>query len=364
MENLLNPGITIGSFTIYYYAIIIVCGILVATCLSALLMKRRNMSPDFIFTLFIFCIPSALICARLYYCITDGMNISQWFAWDSLRRGGLSIIGGVIGGVGMGVVVCLVKKVNFFRAADCVVVTILIAQAIGRWGNFANQEAYGRLVTDPDLQWFPYAVYIDAKGAYYQATFFYESILNCIGFALLLWIYCGKRKSFDGFSLAVYCIWYGTVRVCIEGLRSDSLYLIPGVLRVSQLVSGILIVAGIGLILAHMYRARAAGKKPFIFVDKKLLNDDYFGYAQSILSHPNVYDKSKKEKGILAKMFARTEDTPEPTLEELNTPPDDAAPLPESDSETDAAAEMPNAATADATQEAEASATPEKEKEA
>ena len=72
----------------------------------------------------------------------------------------------------------------------------------------------------------------------------------------------------------------------------------------------------------------------------------------------------KKEKGILAKMFARTEDTPEPTLEELNTPPDDAAPLPESDSETDAAAEMPNAATADATQEAEASATPEKEKEA
>ena len=79
MENLLNPGITIGSFTIYYYAIIIVCGILTATCLSALLMKRRNMSPDFIFTLFIFCIPTALICARLYYCIKDGMNIADWF---------------------------------------------------------------------------------------------------------------------------------------------------------------------------------------------------------------------------------------------------------------------------------------------
>ncbi|MDE6398104.1 MAG: prolipoprotein diacylglyceryl transferase, partial [Clostridiales bacterium] len=182
--------------------------------------------------------------------------------------------------------------------------------AIGRWGNFANQEAYGRLVTNESLQWFPYAVFIEDEGAYYQATFFYESFLNAIGFALMMWIYNGKRKSFDGFSLSVYCIWYGVVRFFIEGLRSDSLYLIPDVLRVSQLLSAILVVFGIAMILGHMYRARARDLKPFIMVDKAKLNDTYFGYAESILSHPNVYEK--KEKGFFAKMFARTEDTPDP----------------------------------------------------
>ena len=105
MENLLNPGVTIFGFTIYYYAIAIVIGMIVATCLSALLMKRRNMSPDFIFTLFIFCIPSALICARLYYCITEPLPFDKWI---DVRDGGLSILGGVIGGVGLGLVVCLV----------------------------------------------------------------------------------------------------------------------------------------------------------------------------------------------------------------------------------------------------------------
>ena len=89
-------GIILFHFEIYYYALCIVSGIILATFLSALLMKRRNMSTDFIFTLFIFCISSALICARLYYCITSWMNIRYWFAWSSIREGGLSVIGGVL----------------------------------------------------------------------------------------------------------------------------------------------------------------------------------------------------------------------------------------------------------------------------
>ncbi len=260
MENLLNPGITIGAFTIYYYAIIIVCGILVATCLSALLMKRRNMSPDFIFTLFIFCIPSALICARLYYCITDGMNISQWFAWDSLRRGGLSIIGGVIGGVGMGVVVCLVKKVNFFRAADCVVVTILIAQAIGRWGNFANQEVYGTQILDPSQQWFPWGVEIDGK--WYHALFFYESFINLIGFGILYSAAWFWTKKPNGVFTFAYFIWYGTVRAFMEPLRDPQYILGNGTDHMwSQLTSILLIVmgfVGVAVLIVLNYRKEGA----------------------------------------------------------------------------------------------------------
>ena len=151
---------------------------------------------------------------------------------------------------------------------------------------------------------------------YYQATFFYESFLNAIGFGLLMWIYNGRRKSFDGFSLSVYLIWYGVVRFFIEGLRQDSLYLIPDTLRVSQLLSAVLVIVGVVIILAHMYRARAAGKKPFIMVDKDKLSAEYYGYEQSILSHPNVYDKTKKEKGFFAKLFAKTEATPDPEDEE------------------------------------------------
>ena len=220
MHNLLNPGITIGSFTIYYYAIAIVCGILVATFLSALLMKRRNLSSDFIFTLFIFCIPTALLCARLYYCITDGMSIGEWFRWESIRRGGLSVLGGVVGGVGMGLIVCLVKKISFLRAADCVVPTILIAQAIGRWGNFFNQEVYGALITDPAQQWFPWAVEIN--GSWYHALFFYECVMNLIGFRLIYgaaWYWAKKPNGVFTFS---YFVWYGIVRALMEPLRNPS----------------------------------------------------------------------------------------------------------------------------------------------
>ena len=133
-------GIILFGFEIYFYAICIVTGMLLAAYLSSLLMRRRNINPELILTLFIVCIPSALICARLYYCITDGMAISQWFDWDSIRKGGLSILGGVMGGVLAGLVVCLIKKIEFLRVADCVVLNILVAQALGRWGNFFNAE--------------------------------------------------------------------------------------------------------------------------------------------------------------------------------------------------------------------------------
>lgn len=259
-----NPGIDIFGFRIYFYAICIMTGIITATAISALLMKRRNISPDFIFALFICCIPTALICARLFYCITDGMNISQWFNWDSIRRGGLSVIGGVIGGVGMGVVVCLVRKVSFFRAADCIVITILLAQAIGRWGNYFNQEVYGGVVNNPALQWFPMAVNIG--GTWHYAFFFYESVINLIGFALLFsaaWFW--KQKP-NGLFVFAYFLWYGTVRAIMEPLRDSSYILNGGGVPWSQVFSYLMILLGLGgiitLLLLNYYReGKAIGSK-------------------------------------------------------------------------------------------------------
>lgn len=256
--NLLFPGITIFGFTVTYYAICIVSGMVIATLLSALMMKRRNVSPELVITFFIVCIPSAIIGARLFYCITDAMPIDQWFSWESIRRGGLSILGGVIGGVGAGLIVCLVKKLEFFRAADCVVITILLAQAIGRWGNFFNGEVYGAEITDPAWQWFPVAV--EVNGAYYQALFFYEGCINTLGFILLYtaaWFF--DRKPNGIFTFA-YFVWYGTVRAIMEPMRNPQFILGEDamwsqVFAIGMIVFGLL---GIAVLLLINYKKEGA----------------------------------------------------------------------------------------------------------
>ena len=250
--NLLNPHFTIFGFEIYYYGVIIVTGMILATVLSAVLMRRRNISSDLIYTFFIVCIPTALVCARIYYCVF------YYDGWEKITRllefrdGGLAVYGGLIGGIGSGIIVCLVKKIPLSRPADCVFPNICLAQAIGRWGNFVNQEAYGNLVENPSWQWFPYAVHIDGK--WYQATFFYESSLNFIcwvGLFILAWKFVKKPNGIVAFAWLACC---GLVRVFVEGLRSDSLYWGP--FRISQLLAGIILVVGAGMIAFLLLRNR------------------------------------------------------------------------------------------------------------
>lgn len=337
-----NISVTLlGAFN--WYGFLIGSAMVLDIVIAYFMACKRGYYKDLVFDIAIVCIPLAIVGARAYYIIFDiigNPDHGHWGFREILGIGtgglaGLAIYGGLIGAVIGGFIVHFWKrkkppqqKANFLQMADLAFPLIILGQAIGRWGNFANQEAFGNPVTNPALQWFPYAVFIDPAHAaqqgvtsgYYQATFFYESFCNLIGCALLMWLYNGKRKSFDGFILSVYCIYYGIVRFFIEGLRQDSLYLIPGTLRVSQLLSAVLVVFGIAMIITHLYKARAAGKKPFVFVDQSKLCADYYGYEQSILSHPNVYDKSTKEKGFFAKLFAKTEDGPEPVEE---TPPED-----------------------------------------
>ncbi len=252
-------GFYFFSLEIYFYGVFIMTGVLVATILSALLMKRRNISPDLIFVLFLCCIPTALICARLFYCITDGMPIGDWFRWSSIRRGGLSVIGGVIGGVAMGYLVCRLKKIEFLRAADCVVVTILIAQAIGRWGNFINEEVYGPEVTNEALQWFPVAVQVGTR--WYLAFFFYEGCINTIGFIILYtlaWKYAYKPNGLFTFA---YFLWYGTVRSIMEPLRNESFILSGGGVPWSLVFSIGMAVFGLcGIIVLLLLNYKKEGK--------------------------------------------------------------------------------------------------------
>jgi len=196
--------------------------------------------------------------ARLYYCIfyTHNYTFLELF---NLRQGGLAIYGGVIGGIIGIIIFCLIKK-NFKILAtlcDIAAPCLILGQALGRWGNFFNQEAYGNIVTNSNFQWFPYAVYIESEQAWFQATFFYESFWNLIGLALLLLTYYKTKKT--GTTTAVYLIWYGLGRTLIEGLRSDSLYIGSTGIRVSQLLSAILVVVGIVFLAINIYRRKKDG---------------------------------------------------------------------------------------------------------
>lgn len=254
-----HPGIDVFGFTITYYAICIMCGMLLAAGLSALLMKRRGLDPSLVLILFAFCIPSAMFCARTYYCITDGMPFKEWYSFTSIRQGGLSILGGIIGGVIAGLIVCLVKKIYFLKITDCVVINILIAQAIGRWGNYFNGEVYGQEIIDSSLQWFPLAVNVNGK--WYQALFFYESCINAVGFALLFtaaWFY--RKKPYGIFTFA-YFLWYGLVRTIMEPMRSPE-YILGGTdIMWSRITSILMIILGVcGIVCVFIINVKKEGK--------------------------------------------------------------------------------------------------------
>ncbi len=349
-------GIYVFGVEIQYYAIVIVCGMLIAASLSALLMKRRNMDPNFVFTLFVFCIPSAIIGARLFSCLTDpGLGLQSFFKFP---WSGLSITGGVIGGVTAGLIVCLVCKVNFLRAADCVVINILIAQALGRWGNFFNGEVYGRVVTSPSMQWFPFAVPIISgmggveafshleSATWHYAFFFYESVLDLLGWAILFTLAWKFAKKPNGVFLCSYFVWYGTVRSIMEPLRDPQFILSGGGIWWSEVFAILMVVlglAGIAALVAINYKKEGAlfgskegeplGIAAFLSSDKK--TKPYF-------SEINMLGANYPQKPVKGEGGGAEEEVTPP--EGSETPEEAAAPESETPSEelaVDAPAETP-----------------------
>lgn len=243
-----HPYVDIFGLHIYWYAILIVLGMLSAFVVISLLFKRRNMSPDLFMTFFVICLPIAILTTRIFYCITDGMPITEWFSWQSIRSGGLSIVGGIIGGTASVAAVAYFKKVNFLRVGDCVVVGLLLAQSIGRWGNFLNQEVYGMEVTNEALQFFPFAVYIEAKGAWHYAFFFYESMVTLLGASLLFLNAWKNPNKPNGVNSACYFIIYGGVRSIMEPLRDPTFILSGGGVPWSLVFSLLMFVGGVAFL--------------------------------------------------------------------------------------------------------------------
>jgi len=270
-----SPAVEIFGFGIAYYALIIVTGMIVAMLMFAHLLKRNGMNPDDSLDYVIFVLPLAVFAARIYFFLfpyvpsyvqsqidsnlidvvpfVSRFEVSYgWSEFWNFRGGGLGIYGGVIMGYIVVRIVALSKIQHFARIADMIVPCLLIAQSIGRWGNFVNQEAYGNLIENPSWQWFPIAVKIGGK--YYQATFFYESFFTCIG-GVFSFFFIKKYKNYRrGFNLAFYGVYYGILRLIVESFRSDSLYLwirlndteaLYTGIKISQLVSWCAIIMGL-----------------------------------------------------------------------------------------------------------------------
>jgi len=241
-------GFTIFSYEIKFYGVIIALGFLLGIFLVSYFAKKKGFHKDISYDLVLLIFPLAIIGARLYYVIFSGRSwtLSEILA---LHSGGLAIYGGVVGGFIAILIYGKIKKIETIRLTDLVVPALILGQVLGRWGNFFNQEAYGPLVTNASLQWFPYAVFIEAENAWHMATFFYESMWNLIGFIAILFLYSKTNKN--SYVTSFYLVYYGIGRTLIEGLRTDSLYIGSSTLRVSQVLSMILIVVGIALFVYY-----------------------------------------------------------------------------------------------------------------
>ncbi|MBQ8954925.1 MAG: prolipoprotein diacylglyceryl transferase [Clostridia bacterium] len=252
MSESSRVAFSVFGFPIYWYGLLIAVGLLLGILCASLREKQLGLKKDTALDFMLLALPAALVGARIYYVA---------FSWESyaahplsvfnLREGGLAIYGGVIGGVIAALIYAKWKKVSFGALADLCAPALALGQAIGRWGNFFNQEAYGVVLENPALQRFPLAVYIEADGLWHAAAFFYESAWCFLIAALLLCL--ERRRVFKrrGDLFAAYLFLYGLERVLVEGLRTDSLMLGP--IRVSQLLSGALM---LGSLMWFLLRGR------------------------------------------------------------------------------------------------------------
>ncbi len=238
--------LAIFKVNVNWYGLLIAVAFLIALVIVRELAGIRGFEKDIAFDLLMVVFPFAIIGARLFYVLFSG---TSWTFWEILQvwNGGLSIIGGVIGGFLALVVYSAIKNKNVFAFTDIIVPVLMLGQAIGRWGNFVNQEVFGNVVTNPKLQWFPFAVFIDATNNWHYALFFYESMLNLIG-AIVIFIIFKKVKK-TGYFTSAYLIYYGLIRSIMEVNRySEFILQTKGGLPASQIVSILFIVLGIALL--------------------------------------------------------------------------------------------------------------------
>ena len=282
VSNTLNLGFT----TVRWYGAIIAFGFLLAVLFGGRIAYKWKINLDKMIDVLLYGTIGGILGARLYYVAFKwdyyGQHLSDIF---KIWEGGLAIYGGIIGGILAAFIVCKIEKLNFFNLLDMVSMSLLIGQGIGRWGNYANQEAFGSItnknwgmMSDTVAEYVSRNAsyfgldnvdnvkqYIDDNNLFVHPTFFYESVWCILGF-FVLYIIMKKRRKFSGQLFLCYGVWYGFGRMVLEGLRSDSLYIGNTSIRVSQLLSAVLMLVSLVLLIS-LYIKFTKHPKPIEGID-------------------------------------------------------------------------------------------------
>lgn len=266
---------SIFGLDIYWYGLILTGGMLAAVLVSFYLAKKLDIDTDKMLDVIMVGGIMGVVCARAYYVAFAPFEYNSLWDMINIRDGGLGIYGGVIGAFVFGWLACRWRKLDFLNMADITGVCLLLGQGIGRWGNFVNQEAFGTntdglfgMISEGTTAYLQRtASYLALQGitvdpySPVHPTFLYESVWCLVGFAALM-LYFNKRK-FKGELISIYAVWYGIGRFVIEGLRTDSLEIIPG-LRTSQVVALVSVAAGAAVLIYNYIRLKKAGSKDVV----------------------------------------------------------------------------------------------------
>lgn len=246
-----SVAFSIGKIDIAWYALIITLGIIAAGLYTMWRANQVRITVDDIIDFLLIVVPSGIIGARLYYVLTKLEDFSSFKEVINIRNGGLAIYGGILAGALAVFLVARFKKIPFLTIADCCTPGIILAQSIGRWGNFMNGEAYG-YQTDAFIRMglqntntrYDFGT---LEMVFVHPTFLYESLWNLVGFILINLFY--KHRKYDGQVFMMVFGWYGLGRLWIEGLRTDSLMIFGDTVRVSQLLAILIFIASVSALI-------------------------------------------------------------------------------------------------------------------
>ena len=252
---------------IYWYSIILAAAVITVFILCCQRGAKKGYKEDtFIDLCFIILIPG-IIGARILFVLSNWNSYandlwSVFYIWE----GGLAILGGFITAIPCYIIYCVKKNINFWELLDIIAPCFALAQAIGRWGNFVNQELYGPVVTNPSLQFFPFAVFIDATNHWHMATFFYESVWSLVTFIVLSLL--GRKKHEKGDIFLLYIVFYSVIRIILDGIK------LQGTLTNQLICVGMIIIAAaIYIIKRRMITDNDFARKIHGKVNEKLLWD-------------------------------------------------------------------------------------------
>lgn len=275
MTLTINPvAFNLGNLSVKWYGVIMALAIILAVSMAIIEGRKRQIESDDFVDLLLWAVPLGYVGARIYYVIFEW----QYYAQHpdqiiAIWNGGIAIYGGLLAGLVVLLIFCYKKMLPPFLMLDIITPGVMAAQILGRWGNFINQEAHGSPTTLGFLQSLHLPNFIISQmkinGVYYQPTFLYESFFNLIGLIIILVLRHKKHLFKQGEIFMLYLAWYSVVRFFVEGMRTDSLYL-WGSIRVSQLLSLILLVIVIGLFI---YRRKVV--KPKWYLDGSGLKYPY-----------------------------------------------------------------------------------------